>query len=77
MPDEVTKYLELRFLNEAGGKVTIRVNDPKEGLTAEEVKTAMETIIDKNVFSSRGGDLAAIDSARIISRETVELAINQ
>nr|WP_204614931.1 DUF2922 domain-containing protein [Desulforadius tongensis] len=66
----------MRFINASGKRVTISVPEPKEGLTAGEVKTAMESIIAKNVFTSQGGDLVAVDSARIVNREVTELSVN-
>lgn len=68
-----TKVLELIFINAAGKKTTISLNDPREDLTALEVETAMETIIAKNVFTSTGGDFVALSSARIISRSVSSL----
>ncbi|MBO8137689.1 MAG: DUF2922 domain-containing protein [Desulfotomaculum sp.] len=67
--------LEMKFLNAEGRKVTISVPDPLDTLTDAEVKTAMENILAKNVFTSSGGDLAAIDSARIVDRQITELAV--
>jgi hypothetical protein len=68
--------LEMIFVNGSGNKVTLRVAEPKEDITAEEIKTAMETIIDKNVFTStNGGDLVAIAGARIVTRGVTELDV--
>ena len=38
-------------------------------------ETAMDTIVAKNVFSSKGGDLVAVADARIVSREVTDLDI--
>lgn len=69
----VTKTLELRFGTADGRITTLRVPEPKEGLTPAEVQTAMETIIAKNVFTSSGGDFAIVDSARIVERSTTAI----
>ncbi len=63
----------MRFRNASGSAVTIRVPDPKAGLTAAEVEAAMNTIIARNIFASSGGDLVAIDSARIVERTATTL----
>ncbi|HWJ03438.1 MAG TPA: DUF2922 domain-containing protein [Verrucomicrobiae bacterium] len=71
----LTKRLEMIFQNAAGKNVTIAVAEPKEGITADEVKTAMESIIAGNYFRSTGGDLTAVVGARISSRDSNELAV--
>jgi len=67
------KNLEMIFINQAGRNSTIRVPDPKDGLTAAEVQSAMQTILNSGVFTSSGGDLVDIGGARIVTRETVDL----
>lgn len=71
----MTKTLELVFVNLTGNKVTMRIPDPKEDLTENQVLTAMNTIINKNIFRSGGGDLVSIVGARIVSRDVTELNI--
>lgn len=68
--------LEMIFVNSSGNKVTLRVSEPKEDITAEQIKTAMEDIISKNVFTStNGGDLVAVAGARIVTRGVTELNV--
>ena len=55
--------------------MTIAVPEPKGALTAAEVKTAMAGILAGNYFQTAGGDLAAVVSARITSRDTSDLAV--
>ncbi len=71
----LTKRLEMVFQNAAGKNVTIAVPEPKGTLTAAEVKTAMAGILAGNYFQTAGGDLAAVVSARITSRDTSDLAV--
>lgn len=65
--------LEMIFVNAGGNRVTLRVADPQPALTEAQVKAAMETIIDKNVFTSGGGSLVGIVSARIVTRAVTDL----
>ncbi len=53
----------------------ISVDDADENLTDESVKTAMEEIIDKNIFATAGGDLVAIHGARIVDTQIQELDV--
>lgn len=69
----MSRTLELIFVNATGGKVTLRVADPKDDLTEAAVKTAMEQITTKDIFTSPGGSLVGIAGARIVSRDVTEL----
>jgi len=69
----LTKRLEMSFQNNEGNKVTISVQDPREDLVEDDVRNAMQTIIDKNIFSSSGGDLIRIVGARIVATEVTDL----
>lgn len=70
----MTKTLEMVFRNEAGNEVTISLADPKSALTLAEVQTAMNDIIAKNIFTTKGGDLVAIVDTQIRVRDTIALA---
>ncbi|NLW07151.1 MAG: DUF2922 domain-containing protein [Clostridia bacterium] len=69
----VTKRLELIFQNLSGRRNTLSLPDPREDLTTEDVLTAMELILSRNIFTSPGGDLTDIIAARIVSREVEEI----
>lgn len=71
----MTKTLQMVFQNQSGNNVTISLPDVKEDLTAENIKAAMNIIIAKNVFESSGGDLVALMSANIISRDVEEINV--
>ncbi|MCX7949734.1 MAG: DUF2922 domain-containing protein [Treponemataceae bacterium] len=51
------KTLVVTFENEDGRNVNLRIRYPKANVTNQEVKTLMDTIIQKNIFASSGGDL--------------------
>ncbi len=70
----MAKTLEMVFRNESGKEVTLSLADPREDLTLAEVKTVMEDIITKQIFSSKTGDFAQIVEARISSKDAVVLA---
>ncbi|AQS60256.1 MULTISPECIES: DUF2922 domain-containing protein [Eubacteriales] len=65
---ETTQTLQMRFVTQAGTRVTISLDNPRDDLTEAEVTAAMDQIIAKNIFSTSGGDLVAKDSAQIIDR---------
>ncbi|ABB14872.1 MULTISPECIES: DUF2922 domain-containing protein [Carboxydothermus] len=66
------KVLEMIFTNQQGKNVTIRVREPKEGLTKAEVDAVMNLIVTKNIFTSNGGDLVAVKGSRIVDRIVTE-----
>ncbi|TMW71529.1 DUF2922 domain-containing protein [Alteribacter natronophilus] len=67
----MSRRLELLFKNEDGGNVTLLVEDPQEPVDPEQVKNAMDTVIESDVFYSPGGMLKEVHGARIVER-TVE-----
>lgn len=71
----MSKTLVMNFLNEGGKKVSIRVNNVKEGVTEAETKAAMDAIVAKNIFASSGGDLKTKDSAQLIDKTTSDFEV--
>lgn len=73
----VTKeVLHLGFINEDGKTTTFRIVDPKEDLTAEQILGVMQTVIDRAIFMSTGGNLIAAGSAKVVETITDEYDIN-
>lgn len=71
----MSKSLVMNFLTEEGKKTSVRISNVKEDITDLEVKTAMETIIAKNIFTTKNGDLKAIDSAHVQDTSVEELEV--
>ena len=69
------KSLQMVFLNSLGKNVSINITGIKDEVTSVEIKTVMELIIAKNIFDSTGGDLKAILSANVVSRDVQVLAV--
>ncbi|QGP92630.1 hypothetical protein MGLY_20170 [Neomoorella glycerini] len=69
----LTKRLELIFQNAAGRRTTLAVQDPRDNLTEAEVRSVMELILARNIFTSPGGDLTAIVGARIVTRDVTDI----
>ncbi len=64
--------LELRFETGEGKNRVIAVDQPRTGLTKEDVQTAMEQIIAQDMFTVKGDPLyTKIKGARYVTR-TVE-----
>jgi len=64
---------ELVFKTSLDGQHIMNVLDPREDLTLVLALAAMQTVIDKNVFTTKTGDLVGIVEARIHTSETTLL----
>ncbi|WP_422880247.1 DUF2922 domain-containing protein [Moorella sulfitireducens] len=69
----MTKTLQLIFGSAAGRQVTLSMADPRDNLTEAEVRAVMQLILDKNIFTSCGGDLVTIAGARIVTRDVTDI----
>ena len=67
---ELNKKLVMTFKTTDDKKVSLTVDNPREDLNEEEVKTAMELIIEKNIFAPGGADLASLVSAKVVQTDT-------
>ena len=67
---DIQKKLVMTFKTTDDKKVSLTVDNPREDLSEEEVKTAMELIIEKNIFAPGGADLASLVSAKVVQTDT-------
>lgn len=67
---ELNKKLVMTFKTTDDKKVSLTVDNPREDLTEEEVKTCMELIKEKNIFAPGGADLASLVSAKVVETDT-------
>lgn len=70
----MAKKLVMGFLTAQGATSSLTVDEPKNDLAEQEVRSVMESIIGQNVFNTTKGDLAEIKSAQIITT-TAEILI--
>ena len=64
--------LVMTFKNRIGKNVTLSIDDPRDDLTEEQIKAAMELIIEKNIFKKNNHTLVAAVAAQIINSQTDE-----
>ena len=50
---EINKRLVMTFKTTDDKKVSLSVNDPREDITESEIKSAMDLVVAKNIFSSK------------------------
>ncbi|SFE59448.1 DUF2922 domain-containing protein [Alteribacillus iranensis] len=70
-----TRNLEMRFQNDENRTVTVRVPNPREDVTAEEISTVMDDILTHNVLSGTAHTIHTKVGARIVSRDIEDIAI--
>ena len=69
----MVKVLQLVFKKADGKQKVLNVTDPREGVTGEEARTAMQNIVDSGVFSADGNALAEVVEARLRSTDVTVL----
>ena len=67
---EQTKKLIMTFKTTDDKKISLSIDDPREDLTEDEIKTAMELVVSKNIFAPGGSDIAEAISAKVVVTDT-------
>jgi hypothetical protein len=73
MADTFRDYVKMSFINASGKTANIQLRYPKADLTTLELETAMDLILDKNIFTSTGGDLVSITDGGIVEHSFTDL----
>ncbi|MBU3106964.1 DUF2922 domain-containing protein [Clostridium gasigenes] len=71
----VERVLNMKFNDAADGKFTFAIKDVKPELKDADIKVAMESIIAKDIFLSKGGKLGSIAEAQIVTKETTDVVL--
>ena len=69
------KTLVMKFITETGTKVSINVPKVKDTVNDTKIKEFMELVKEKAVFTFKGGDIIAIDSASLTETTTTDIAL--
>ena len=69
---ETVLKLVMTFENEDGGKVNLSIVDPREDISQEEIRQAMELVVEKDIFQPNELSLVKPLYARIVNTETTE-----
>ena len=64
--------LVMTFENEDGGKVNLSIVDPRGDISQEEIREAMQLIVDKDIFEPNQLSLVRPLYAKIVNTETTE-----
>ena len=69
---EQTKRLVMTFKTNDDRKVSLSVDNPREDITENEIKSAMDLVVEKNIFAPNGSDIVATVEAKIVVTDTTE-----
>ena len=64
--------LVMTFENEDGGKVNLSIVDPKGGIEEQEIREAMELVVEKDIFQPNQLSLVKPLYAKIVNTQTTE-----
>ena len=69
---KTTKRLVMVFKTDADTNVSLSIDNPKDNLQESAIKSAMQIVIDKNVFAPKEEQLVGLVEARIVVTNTNE-----
>ncbi len=71
------KTLELHFITGGGKTARLTIEQPQEPVNLEDVKNAMQSIIDSGVFiDTEGNKYEEMKTARLIERTVTEYSLD-
>lgn len=59
--------LEMEFRDAGFRSFKMNLDEPREELTGQEIKTVMDDIVDKDIFKTTNGQLKEVVGARVIT----------
>ena len=69
---EQTKRLLMTFKTSDDKKVSLSIDDPREDITETEIKSAMDLVVEKNIFAPNGADIVSTVEAKVVVTDTTE-----
>ena len=67
---EITRRLLLSFKCNNDKKVSLSVEDPRDDVTEAEIKSVMDLIVSKNIFTPNGSELVEAVDAKVVVTDT-------
>ena len=69
------KTLVMKFVTETGTKVSINVPNVDDTVDDTKIKAFMELVKEKDIFTFKGGNIIAIDSANLTETTTTDIVL--
>ena len=67
--------LSMTFITEYGLKSTLSISGVKGAITKDDANTLMDTIIAKNIFTTKSGALVKKESAQLTQRQVTKFEV--
>ena len=71
----VKTRLVMTFVDALGQNISMSIDDPRADITEGEITSAMNLIVEKNVFKPKGSDLVGVVEAKIVATDTTEFEL--
>ena len=62
---ELNRKLVMTFKTTDDKKLSLTVDNPREDITETEIKSAMDLVVERNIFAPNGGDIVATVEAKV------------
>ncbi len=69
---ETKTKLLMTFKTDLDKKVSLILEDPREDLTEAEIKSAMDLIVSKNIFTINKADIVSAINAKVVVTDTTD-----
>jgi hypothetical protein len=73
LENKSTRYISMVFGTENGKTHRIELNNPRTDVTQTDVQTTMQMIIDRNIITTKNGNLVSIIDGGVIQRDYTDL----
>ena len=70
MNTNLNKKLIMTFKTNDDKSVSLSIDDPREDITEDEIKNAMNLVVSKNIFAPGGADISSCVSAKVVVTDT-------
>lgn len=71
----MSRELKISVTTEAGDAVVVTINNPKDDVNADEVRAFAEIMQNGKIHTFKGGDIAKIKGAKIVTKNKKKFAI--
>lgn len=69
---ETKTKLLMTFKTDLDKKISIILDDPREDLSEAEIKSAMDLIVSKNIFTINGSNIVSSINAKVVITDTTD-----
>lgn len=76
MDNNVNKKLVMTFKTTDDKSVSLSIENPREDITEDEIKDAMELVVSKNIFAPNGANIDSCVGAKVVVTDTTSFDLS-